>query len=211
MRSKDKSAGNPADTQGDPSEFPAENEDDALIKSLNTSFANDSGIVLGHREGFYYFESDSILLSNDEHKGVEPITDDQDSLLDDIDSESDSEISLENEPLTPQSDPKESSCRSCSETFSIVKLARLVLRRATDCVEGIWSCVLWIFDCTKWRPDNLKRKSSGCSQALINGVSRILRLMMDRKVFVSVLIYGAIAFLENVVSEVRSESFLSVH
>lgn len=167
---------------------------DHPAESNKSSFANDSGIGLGQQETFDPAAVSTGYNSGNEYQEAMKMKDNP--LLGDVDSKSDSETEL----VTPETESK----KRCLGIFSIVKLAHLILRRVTDCVEGYVSCVLWIFDCTKCKPDNFKRKSSGSSQPLSDGVCRVLRLMMDRKVLISVLIYGFIAFLENVVSEVSS-------
>jgi hypothetical protein len=92
----------------------------------------------------------------------------------------------------------------CLQYFSILKLFRLVMRRTTDCVGGFVACVacLWAYDC---KPHTIRKKSSGCGKALGCRVKRTLKFVLDRKVFLSVSLYGIIAFLAIISNEVRAE------
>ena len=96
------------------------------------------------------------------------------------------------------------SYRKSLQTFSFVKLARKVLQRITDCVGGFFTCVvcLWNYDYTKCKPQNVRTRSTGWGKSVANGFWRSFKLILDRKVFLSVSLYGLIAFLAIVSNEV---------
>ena len=92
----------------------------------------------------------------------------------------------------------------CLQSFNILKLPHLVVRRATDCFGGFVSCVMWFwaYDYSSCKPHNLRKRSSGCGRALGYRVMRTLKFVLDRKVFLSVSLYGIIAFLAIISNEV---------
>lgn len=91
----------------------------------------------------------------------------------------------------------------CLHSFNILRLARLVVRRTTDCVGGFITCAvcLWTYDYAKFKP---QRESSGYGRALGYGIWRTFKLILDRKVFLSVSLYGIIAYLAIVSNEVTT-------
>ena len=92
----------------------------------------------------------------------------------------------------------------CLRAFSISKLARIFMRRITDCIGGFVTCAmcLWSYDYTMCKPHNLKRRSSGCGKALCSAMWRTLKLVLDRKVLISVSLYGMFGSLAIVSNEV---------
>ena len=92
----------------------------------------------------------------------------------------------------------------CLQAFSISKLACIFMRRITDCIGGFVTCAmcLWSYDYTMCKPHNLKRRSSGCGKALCSAMWRTLKLVLDRKVLVSVSLYGIFGSLAIVSNEV---------
>lgn len=96
--------------------------------------------------------------------------------------------------------------KKCLQTFSFTKLVRIVRRRTTDCIGGFVTCILCLhaFDCAKLKPGNLRDKSSGCGRGFVRGMWRVAKLLLDRKVFLSVTLYALIAFLAILSNEVRT-------
>ena len=94
--------------------------------------------------------------------------------------------------------------RKCKDTFSFTKLLHLVVRRITDCIGGFYSLFLYFykFDFAELKPGNLKDKTAGCGRHLLQGLLRTLKLMLDRKVFLSIALYGVVAFLTIITNEV---------
>ena len=181
-----------------------------MEKSFSISYDNDSGIG-GNPQVLEFFDpvdsdNDAMLFEN--NYGEKAQTENRTI---DTDSESDSDLGVEVELVRTEGRPKRCCIAStykkrCAEIFSVRKLACLLVRRTTDCLEGFVSCVKWVFDCAKFRPGNVKKRSSGSCQTFSIGARRACKLLLDRKVSISVLIYGIIAFLENIVSEVRSKT-----
>lgn len=102
--------------------------------------------------------------------------------------------------------------KRCQETFSFTKLAHIIRKRVTDCTGGIVACALcfWTFDCAMLKPKNLRNKTSGHGQAFLQGLLRVVKLLFDRKVFLSISLYGAIAFLAILSNEVRMYAWACV-
>lgn len=101
----------------------------------------------------------------------------------------------------------------CLETFNIFKLARLVMKRITDCVGGFVTCAVCLrtYDYTNLKPSNLQRKSSGYGRTLCNGMWRMFKLILDRRVFLSVSLYGIMAYLAIVSNELLPLLLVTSH
>lgn len=96
------------------------------------------------------------------------------------------------------------SYKKCLEIFSLIRLARKVMQRLTDCIGGLLTCVmcLWSYNYSQCKPHNIGTRSSDFGKVLANGLWRTFKLLLDRKVFVSISLYGAIAFLAIISNEV---------
>lgn len=172
--------------------------------SSDPPYSNDSGIEL-LQPGT---TDESSLLQNDDdydEKEEEEMhlfeIDDSDSATDSDYVNSDTELLKSRRTKTAfDRHSYERYKRKCMQTFNIFKLPHLVMQRTVDCVGGFVACAvcIWTYDYTKCNPHNLQRKSSGCGQTLW----RTLKLMLDRRVFLSVLLYGIIAFLAIISNEV---------
>lgn len=92
----------------------------------------------------------------------------------------------------------------CFQAFNIFRLARKVVQRITDCVGGFMSCAMCLrtYDYTKCKTQNLQKRSSGFGHALGRTIWRTIKLILDRKVFLSVALYGVIAYLAIISNEV---------
>lgn len=92
----------------------------------------------------------------------------------------------------------------CFQAFSIFRLARKVVQRIADCVGGFTACAtcLWTYDYTKCKPQNIQKRSSGFGHAISRTLRRTFKLILDRKVFLSVSLYGVIAYLAILSNEV---------
>lgn len=92
----------------------------------------------------------------------------------------------------------------CLQAFSISKLAHIFVRRVTDCIGGFMACAMCLrtYNYTLCKPYNLKRRSSSCGRALRSAMWRTLKLVLDRKVLISVLLYGIFACLSIISNEV---------
>ncbi len=206
---KKKKDSTPSDSQDGDSDPPNE------TNSSENSHCNDSGVELLQSWSTNDPSSaedssshDTLLLSEqDEERKEEEM---QQFELDDTDSEydatSDTELirSRRNKSHSAFTKKIHESCRKCLQTFSFVKLAQKVLQRLTDCVGGFFTCVLclWSYDYTKCKPQNVKKRSSGWGKVVTVGSWRTFKLILDRKVSLSVLLYGFIAFLAIVSNEV---------
>lgn len=172
------------------SDTPSENN--SSDNSSDGPYSNDSGIELLHarttdrsseesekeEDEMYLFEIDDSGSASDS----------------DYDARSDTELLRTRRNKKDDCDRYK---RKCLQTFSIFKLARKVKQRTIDCVGGFVACAvsLWTYDYTKCKPHNVKKKTSGCGQALGLGIWRTFKLMLDRRVFLSVTLYGMIALL----------------
>lgn len=96
-------------------------------------------------------------------------------------------------------------CKKLLHKFSVRNLFLIVTQRITDCIGGFVSCAVCLrkLDYNKCKPRNFKEQTSGCGHALVYGVLRTVKLFLDRKVFVSVFLYGILAFLSTTTTEVR--------
>ena len=98
----------------------------------------------------------------------------------------------------------------CFQAFDIFRLARKVVQRITDCVGGFTACAmcLWTYDYTKCKPQNLQKRSSGLGRSLGRILLRSIKLILDRKVFLSVSLYGVMAYLAIISNEVISRGMV---
>lgn len=194
-------------------------ETNASDNSSDSPYSNDSDIELLQPEiasSITSRECESTLQSSLSNSNQLAYQEDEESSgqytfeIDDseADTGSDYDISSDTELLQNQRTKKQFNigtyfniCKNFFQDFSIMNLFRLVVLRVTDCFGGLVTCVecLWNFDC---KPYNLGEKTSGCSRSFIHGIIRTIKLILDRKVFLSTFLYGVIAFLTITLVEV---------
>ena len=77
----------------------------------------------------------------------------------------------------------------------------LIVRRVMDCAGGLVACVvcLWTYEYSKCKLSNLRGRGS---QGLGRSVLRKLKLVLDRRILSSILLYGIIALLSTMSNEV---------
>lgn len=203
VRSKNKASSKDNDSSDPP------DETNSSDNSSDPPYSNDSGIELLQSNT----ADKSSVLPEDTEKEEDNVylfeIDDSGSATDsDYDARSDTELLITRRTNKDIRYYCENYKRKCLQTFSILKLARKVMQRTTDCIGGFVACAacLWTYDYTKCKTDNLKKKTAGCGQALCLGIWRMFKLMLDRRVFLSVSLYGIIAFLAIISNEVGNSS-----
>ena len=94
--------------------------------------------------------------------------------------------------------------KACTHTFSLVRLARKVVQRLTECVGVFVVCTVGLsrFDYSRCRPVNVKDTVSRKWRSAGGNVLKTILLLKDRKVAISISLYGAIAFLAITMNEV---------
>ena len=145
--------------------------------------------------------------SNEEPLGDEEReSDEEEMLLFELDDSEDSDSSTTEllQSRTPRN--RDFYKEKCLQAFNVLNVARIVMQRVTDCVGSIVSCGLyiWTFNYARCKPSNLRKKSSQCVGGFGYGVWHIFKLILDRKVFISVLLYGVIAILSIISNEVHN-------
>ena len=188
---------------------PSENQDnvpsDTMHISDNSHSNGDSEIALQTWNENDASSTDIVEIHHEEEDNEQ---DNFESATDsEYDATSDTELirSRRNQNQSSLSKKLHDSFKKCLQTFSCVKLARKVVQRLTDCVGGFFTCVvcLWSYDYhSKCRPRRLRSESSSWGKAALNGLWKTFKLILDRKVFLSVLLYGVIAFLAISANEV---------
>lgn len=182
------------------------NEASSSSYSSNTPFSSDSGIEVLHLGT----TDPSVVHSTDEE-----YNDEKDMHLfelEDSESATDSEydISSDTELLRTSRTIKHFTFygrffahfkNRCFQTYTVSKLARKVMQRITDCIDGFVACAvcLWTY---KYANYDLRRKTSGCGHALVHGIWKTIKVILDRRAFLSVFLYGVIAFLAILHNEV---------
>lgn len=189
----------PSDSQDDEDSVPSDVSD-------NSHLNNGSEIALQSWNVNGASKADTLMSPQEEEEEV----DEQDNFESATDSEydatSDTEL-IRSRRYQNKSISKKlhDSFKKCLQTFSFVKLAQKVMQRLTDCIGGFFTCIvcLWSYEYhTKCKPRHLRSKSSGWGQAVIKGLWKTMKLIIDRKVFISVLLYAVIAFLAISTNEV---------
>ena len=186
------------------------NEDETSSTSEDSSSppsSSDSGIEL-QMQAASELDSDAPLL--EQEAGAQ--SEEEFFELEDSESVSDYDVSSDTDLLTRVRNRRRSSVsehflgykKKFLQIFSFTKLVRLVIRRITDCVGGLVMCVVcfYTFDYNKLRrrPDCFKRTTSCHPRGVCSW--RVIKLFRDRKVFLSILLYGVIAFLAILSNEV---------
>ena len=186
--------------------------DDSSENSSDTPISNDSGIELVQSKTTdtgvdFGLDAESVRFSS--IKDTDDDTeDDRASLVmseSDLNTDSEYEVSsdvelLRNARLRKWVNKKHK--ERCFRTIS--KLTRKVLQRLSECVSAFYTCAmcLCMFDYSKFRTDNLRKVVTNKGQSLCYGLLSTFMLMRDRKVFLSVSLYGIIAFLGIITTEV---------
>lgn len=176
--------------------------------SSDSPHSNDSGIELQADSAQAALLDDDIIESSEEESSERELFE-----MNETDSVSDYDVSSDTELIRRVRTKKKFSVltkrccdyrKKCMDTFSFIKLVHLVIRRITDCIGGLYSLIMYLykFDFAKLKPGNLKKKSVGCGHHLLQGLFRGFKLMLDRKVFLSITLYGVIAFLAIISNEV---------
>lgn len=102
---------------------------------------------------------------------------------------------------------------SCLRAFDPRKLVRKMVQRLTECVGGFVMCAACLFTFeygSKCRPDYLRLKLSN-GHSIASGLKKSLMLVVDRRVFISILLYAWMAFLSIIQNEVRVTFVYSYH
>jgi hypothetical protein len=146
----------------------------------------------------------SVLPDEEEDNNMQIFEIDDSGTDSDYDATSDTELLVNTRPRKRVHHYCEHYKEKCLQTFNILKLARLIVKRLIDCAGGFVACLLclWTYDYTKCKPHNLRRKTSGYSRAFGYGIWRTFKLVLDRRVFLSVLLYAIIGFLAITSNEV---------
>lgn len=189
--------------------------------SIDTPNSDDSGIELSQPErtsainvtdiGVHFRRTDSDseltqLIFNDE-------IDANESTDSEYDAGSDTEL-LRSQRLTQERFKQEHFNlgrrlkyfkQKCLQTFSLVKLARKVMQRITECVGIFVTCALCIksLQHKKFKPQNFRRNSDTL-HTVCHELLQSFKLLLDRKVFLSIFLYGWIAFLAIITNEVHA-------
>ena len=141
------------------------------------------GVLLGDEKdesdlGVHQFETDEELATEDELSSYD--------------------VSPDTELL--RNTQNQSFKRYCKlSRHNVLRLQRLIIiRRVMDCAGGLVACVvcLWTYEYSKCKLSNFRGRGSGRS------VLKKLKLVLDRRVFLPISLYGIIAFLAIVSNEV---------
>lgn len=95
--------------------------------------------------------------------------------------------------------------KSCLRVFSLAKLARKVKQRVTECIGCFTLCVvgMWKFNYSRCcKHLSVKRRFSMEWRSVARGALKTVLLLRDRKVSISIGLYGLTAFICIIVNEV---------
>lgn len=185
------------------------NDSDSIEDSSDAQDTADSGIELLHPGSNSSDNSSDSQRDNHgiDFEGVEEDGETSDQFASDLDTDSDYDANSDTELLKKCRNRTESGSRlrnykeSCLQFFSLARLVRKVRQRLTECIGGLMLCAvgIWEFNYSQCKPLSVKRMKW---RSVAHGVFRTFLLLRDRKVSLSLGLYGVMAFLSIIINEV---------